>query len=137
MNHTYRFFCTLLCCGLVLLHVGCASQGLNKARLDPEGERILDLLGYIVLPVEEKILREMPPEDRKEFVADFWTRRDPDLSTAENEYRKEYYTRMARADKAFTAGKPGWKTSLPESPSQFPMGGPVTGQREKNIHATS
>jgi GWxTD domain-containing protein len=72
--------------------------------------RILDLIGYIILPVEEKILRELPPEDRREFVSNFWARRDPDPSTAENEYRKEYYNRMATADKAFTAGKPGWKT---------------------------
>jgi len=110
MKRTFRSSDFLLCCGLILALVGCASQGPKKASLDPEGERILDLMGYIILPVEEKILREIPPEDRKEFVDDFWARRDPDPSTTENEYRKEYYTRMATADKVFKAGKSGWKT---------------------------
>ncbi|MFC2164172.1 GWxTD domain-containing protein, partial [Acidobacteriota bacterium] len=97
-------------CGLILTLAGCATQGPKKASLDPEGERILDLMSYIILPVEEKILREMPPEDRKEFVDDFWARRDPDPSTPENEYRSTYYTRMATADQSFKAGKAGWKT---------------------------
>lgn len=110
MKRGFRSLNFLFCTGLILLHACCVSQGPKRIGLDPEGERILDLIGYIILPVEEKILREIPPEDRREFVNDFWARRDPDLSTAENEYRKEYYTRMATADKAFTAGKPGWKT---------------------------
>jgi GWxTD domain-containing protein len=41
---------------------------------------------------------------------DFWARRDTDPSTPINEFRQAYYTRLATADKAFRAGKPGWKT---------------------------
>jgi len=52
----------------------------------------------------------MPPEDRAEFVADFWKRRDPTPETAANEFRSMYYTRHAVADKAFRAGIPGWMT---------------------------
>jgi GWxTD domain-containing protein len=52
----------------------------------------------------------MPPEDRHEFVSEFWKRRDPDPETADNEFRDIYYTRIARANKAFAAGIPGWMT---------------------------
>jgi len=52
----------------------------------------------------------MPPEDRAEFLADFWRRRDPVPETDTNEFRSLYYTRLAIADKAFQAGIPGWMT---------------------------
>ena len=52
----------------------------------------------------------MPPEDRHEFVIDFWKRRDPNPDTEVNEFRNQYYTRLAVADKAFRTGIPGWMT---------------------------
>ncbi len=88
----------------------CASSVPKRVSLDPASQKFLDLIGYIILPIEEKIFREMPPEDRGEFIKDFWARRDPDPSTPENEFRRTYYTRLAIGDKAFKVGKPGWKT---------------------------
>ncbi|GAH84100.1 unnamed protein product, partial [marine sediment metagenome] len=70
----------------------------------------MDIIRYIITPQEERIFREMPPEDRGEFIMDFWARRDSDPSTPENEFRSQYYTRLAVADKAFRAGIPGWMT---------------------------
>jgi GWxTD domain-containing protein len=70
----------------------------------------LDIIRYIITPQEERIFRAMPPEDRGEFIIDFWARRDSDPSTPENEFRSVYYTRLAVADKAFGAGIPGWMT---------------------------
>jgi len=52
----------------------------------------------------------MPPEDRGEFITDFWKRRDPNLETKVNEFRQQYYTRLAIADKAYKSGIPGWMT---------------------------
>ena len=52
----------------------------------------------------------MPPEDRGEFLADFWKRRDSTPETPANEFRSQYYSRLAVADKAFRAGIPGWMT---------------------------
>jgi GWxTD domain-containing protein len=65
---------------------------------------------YIIIPQEEKIFREMPPEDRHEFIKDFWQRRDPTPETQDNEFRSQYYSRLAVADKAFRTGIPGWMT---------------------------
>lgn len=95
---------------ICLLLVSCATKGPGKVSLDPESKKFLDYISYIILPVEEKIFREMPSEDRGEFIKDFWARRDPDPSTPANEFRNAYYTRLATADKAFRVGKPGWKT---------------------------
>ncbi|MCX7975161.1 MAG: GWxTD domain-containing protein [Candidatus Aminicenantes bacterium] len=78
--------------------------------LEAAAERFLEQISYIITPQEEKIFREIPPEDRAKFIEEFWRRRDPDPETEVNEFRQAYYTRMAIADKAFKAGIPGWKT---------------------------
>ena len=94
-----------------LLHSACASSHkILKPPLDSNSQKFLDFIRYIVTPQEERIFREMPLEDRGEFIMDFWARRDSDPSTPENEFRSVYYTRLAVADKAFRAGIPGWMT---------------------------
>lgn len=95
---------------LLLLQVGCASSRVLRVPLDPNSQKFLDIVRYIITPAEEKIFREMPAEDRAEFVVDFWKRRDPTPETAANEFRTQYYARVAQADKAFRAGIPGWLT---------------------------
>jgi GWxTD domain-containing protein len=95
---------------LCLGFASCASKGPGKVELDPQSQQFLDYMSYIILPVERKIFLEMPHEDRGEFIRDFWSRRDPDPTTPENEYRTIFYNRLAIADQAFRIGKPGWKT---------------------------
>jgi len=95
----------------LLLHSACASSHkILKSPLDSNSQKFLDFIRYIITPQEERIFREMPPEDRGKFIVDFWARRDPDPSTPENEFRSQYYTRLAVADRAFRAGIPGWMT---------------------------
>jgi GWxTD domain-containing protein len=95
---------------LLSFFISCASYEIAEAPIDQNSQKFLDLIRYIVTPQEETIFREMPPEDRHEFVRDFWRRRDPDPETPENEFRDIYYTRIARATKAFKTGIPGWMT---------------------------
>jgi GWxTD domain-containing protein len=102
-----RFFLFIL---MVCFNSGCASYKILKSPLDQNSQKFLDFIRYIVTPQEEKIFREMPPEDRHEFVSDFWKRRDPIPDTEANEFRNQYYTRLAVADKAFRTGIPGWMT---------------------------
>jgi len=102
----YFFLLTLLIC----FNSGCASHKILESPLDQNNQKFLDFIRYIIIPQEEKIFREMPPEDRHEFVSDFWKRRDPSPDTEENEFRNQYYTRLAVADKAFRTGIPGRKT---------------------------
>jgi len=49
-------------------------------------------------------------EEREKFIHHFWDLRDPDPDTAENEYRDEYYERIAYANEHYSSGKPGSKT---------------------------
>lgn len=89
---------------------GCATSSFEKPNLDPASQRFLGQIGYIITPQEEKIFKEMPAQDRGEFIEEFWKRRDPTPDTEINEFREQYYTRLAVADRAFQAGIPGWKT---------------------------
>lgn len=106
------FWIKILLSVILCLHLfDCAAQGPQRVSLDSQSKKFLDYVHYIILPVEEKIFREMPLEDRGEFIKDFWARRDPEPSTPVNEFRQNYYKRLAMADQAFSiGGKPGWKT---------------------------
>jgi GWxTD domain-containing protein len=57
---------------------------------------------------EFKALRR--DEEREQFIESFWTRRDPTPGTATNEYRDEYYRRVAVANEKYTRDVPGWRT---------------------------
>jgi GWxTD domain-containing protein len=71
-------------------------------------------------------------EERQNFIADFWRRRDPSPDTEENEYKDEYYERLAYANEHFSSGKAGWQTDRgriyikwgkPDSVDSHPSGG--------------
>ena len=66
---------------------------------------------YIITDEERKAFKKLETDDERErFIEEFWRRRDPDPDTDENEYREEYYERIAYANEHFTSGIPGWKT---------------------------
>ena len=66
---------------------------------------------YIITKDEKKaFLALKTDEERENFIETFWRRRDPDPDTEENEYRDEYYERIAYANEHYASGIPGWKT---------------------------
>lgn len=66
---------------------------------------------YIITKQEqEAYLKLQTNEDRQKFIDKFWARRDPNPDTKENEFRDEYYARVAYANENFASGIPGWKT---------------------------
>jgi GWxTD domain-containing protein len=72
-------------------------------KMDKQDKSWLDHVRPIMLPDEEKTLRELKDKgDREEFKKIFWARRDPDLETPENEYQAEYATAYAEAEKKYT-----------------------------------
>jgi len=71
-------------------------------------------------------------EERENFIEYFWRRRDPNPETEVNEYREQYYERIAYANEHFASGIPGWKTDRgriyirwgkPDSIESHPSGG--------------
>jgi GWxTD domain-containing protein len=68
-------------------------------------------VAYIITDEERKAFKKLETDDEREhFIEEFWRRRDPDPDTDENEYREEYYERIAYANEHFASGIPGWKT---------------------------
>ncbi len=88
---------------------------------------------YIITSDEKKAYKALKTdEERENFIENFWRRRDPDPDTEENEYREEYYERIAYANEHFASGIPGWKTDRgriyitfgkPDSIESHPSGG--------------
>src|SRR5438094_7670889 len=90
-------------------------------------------VAYIITDEERKAFKKLQTDDERErFIEEFWRRRDPDPDTEENEYREEYYERIAYANEHFASGIPGWKTDRgriyiswgkPDSVESHPTGG--------------
>jgi GWxTD domain-containing protein len=90
-------------------------------------------VAYIITDQERAAFKKLKTnEEREQFIELFWRRRDPDPDTDENEYREEYYERIAYANEHFSSGIPGWKTDRgriyimwgkPDEKETHPMGG--------------
>src|SRR6185312_7372344 len=65
----------------------------------------------IITPEEEDAYNKLKTnQERENFIHEFWNRRDPSPDTEENEYKDEYYERIAYANEHFSSGKAGWLT---------------------------
>jgi GWxTD domain-containing protein len=90
-------------------------------------------VAYIITDEERKAFKKLETDDEREhFIEEFWRRRDPDPDTDENEFKEEYYERIAYANEHFSSGVPGWKTDRgriwimygkPHERETHPMGG--------------
>jgi GWxTD domain-containing protein len=82
------------------------------AGLDKEARKWLDGVAPLILPEERKLYEGLKDKaDIPEFQKIFWARRDPDLSTPENEYQTEYQKAFTEADQRFKIrGRPGIQT---------------------------
>ena len=68
---------------------------------------------YIIAETEREAFLRLEGEDlRDAFIEAFWERRDPNPTTAENEYREEHYDRIAYANEFYgrDTGRAGWRT---------------------------
>lgn len=50
-------------------------------------------------------------EEREQFIETVWRVRDPDPDTEENEFKQQFYERVAYANEHFSSGKPGRLTN--------------------------
>lgn len=66
---------------------------------------------YIITGDERSTFNSLSTdEEREQFIEQFWERRNPSPGSPENEFREEYYRRIAYANERFASGWPGWKT---------------------------
>ncbi|MGH9407314.1 MAG: GWxTD domain-containing protein [Terriglobia bacterium] len=67
--------------------------------------------GYIITPDEKSAFKKLSTDDeREQFIENFWERRNPNPGDPENEYKEEFYRRIAYANEHYASGIPGWKT---------------------------
>ena len=90
-------------------------------------------VAYIITSAERSAYKKLvSDEEREQFIEGFWQRRDPNPDTDENEYKEEYYERIAYTNEHYASGIPGWKTDRgriyitfgkPDSVESHPSGG--------------
>lgn len=93
-----------LVCGSAAAQDGMAPR--HRAWLEEE-------VVYIIAETEREAFLRLEGEDlRDAFIEAFWERRDPNPTTAENEYREEHYARLAYANEFYgrDTGRAGWRT---------------------------
>lgn len=102
----------LLGLGLVLgFLIFAACSSLPRPKLDPESQEFYDIAQMIMSREEAKIFRLLPDaESRKEFIKEFWEKRDPFPETPQNEFKEEFMSRIIYADQRFKEGGKGRNT---------------------------
>ena len=66
---------------------------------------------YIITDPERAAFKMLKSdEERGNFIASFWRRRDPTPDTFENEFEDEHYRRMIYANERFASSVPGWRS---------------------------
>lgn len=101
----------ILCTIVILFLAHCTTRNIGRLKLDPESFRFYETTNMIMTKEEAKIFSFLPDEaSRKEFIREFWEKRDPDPSTPENEFKSEFEARVAYAAKRFNEGGRGWNT---------------------------
>ena len=85
-------------------------QGQLKEEAEDYFRRWLDEdVVYVISKQERAVFESLTaPEEKEQFIEQFWFQRDPDPRTAANEFKEEHYRRIAYANERFASGFPGW-----------------------------
>jgi GWxTD domain-containing protein len=86
----------------VLAIAAASAAAAAKPKLDPESAKFYQSARLIMTREEIKVFNHLPDAaSRKEFIADFWLKRDPDPDTPGNEFKSEFEGRVAFVNKRF------------------------------------
>jgi GWxTD domain-containing protein len=86
-------------------------KAVMKEMETPYKKWLTEEVPYIITPQERQaFLKLTTDEEREQFIEQFWERRNPNPGSAYNEYKEEYYRRIAYANEHYSSGIPGWKT---------------------------
>ena len=73
----------------------------------------LDQMNYILSTEERRELKNLKVSEKEKFFKKVWAKRDPDVTTKENELMIEYYSRVAFAEENFSRGASGgWRSDM-------------------------
>ena len=83
----------------------------NRTEASPYDRWLNEEVTYIITDKERAAFKKLTTdEEREKFVEQFWERRNPNPGIPENEFKEEYYRRIAYANKHWATDRPGWKT---------------------------
>ena len=86
-------------------------KAIQKEMETPYKKWIEEEVPYIITNEEKAAFKKLTTDDeREQFIEGFWERRNPNPGTQENEYKEEYYRRIAYANEHYASGIPGWRT---------------------------
>lgn len=113
----YTLFIFVLLMMISLLRYGLCQESSESEKVKKEPlskwskQWLEEVVPYIISPKEKEVFKNLPSEEeRGKFIENFWRVRDPNPSTPENEFKIEYYKRIAMANKFLASAIPGWRT---------------------------
>jgi len=86
-------------------------KAMQKEMESPYKKWLSEEVPYIITDSERAAFKKLATdEEREQFIEQFWERRNPNPGSPENEFKEEYYRRIAYANEHYASGIPGWKT---------------------------
>jgi GWxTD domain-containing protein len=86
-------------------------KAIQKESESPYKKWIEQEVPYIITDSERQTFKKLTTdEEREAFIENFWERRNPNPGNPENEFKEEYYRRIAYSNEHYASGIPGWKT---------------------------
>jgi GWxTD domain-containing protein len=86
-------------------------KAIQKESESPYKKWIEQEVPYIITDEERQTFKKLATdEERESFIENFWERRNPNPGNPENEFKEEYYRRIAYTNEHYASGIPGWKT---------------------------
>ena len=86
-------------------------KAIQKEMETPYKKWISEEVPYIITDEERSSFKKLSTdEEREQFIETFWERRNPSPGSPENEFKEEYYRRIAYANEHYASGIPGWRT---------------------------
>jgi GWxTD domain-containing protein len=86
-------------------------KAIQKEMESPYKRWLSEEVPYIITDEERASFKKFTTDDeREQFIEAFWERRNPNPGSPENEFKEEYYRRIAYANEHYASGIPGWKT---------------------------
>jgi len=86
-------------------------KAIRKEMESPYKKWLDEEVPYIITNEERAAFKKLTTDDeREQFIENFWERRNPNPGSPENEFKEEYYRRIAYANEHYQSGIEGWRT---------------------------
>ena len=122
-------------------------KAIQKELESPYKKWLNEEVPYIITNEERASFKKFTTDDeREQFIENFWERRNPNPGSPENEFKEEYYRRIAYANEHYASGIQGWRTDRgriyimygpPDENDSHPSGGTYLRPQEEGGGETS